>query len=133
MIKAWMGRNSFRKSVLQASDYKCCITGIKYLPSLVASRIKPWSICSPEERIDIHNTLCLNSLHYSLFNRYLMTIDDDGYIIYSSGLKKRFGNDFFESSLLKYDKIAVMDNNVPYSKYVKYHNSRFEEETGDSV
>ena len=133
LVKVRVNQMAFRRAVLQASGHRCCVTGITESSSLVASHIKPWAECTPDEKTDIHNALCLNVLHDSLFDKFFMTIDVDGNIIYSKGLEKKFGKEFYRSAVARYDRINVSDSNRPDPKYVQYHNSRFEEVTGERI
>lgn len=65
----------FRREVLDAYDSKCCITGISNPLLLRASHIKPWRDSTPQEKISVHNGLCLNALHDSAFDKGLIAVD----------------------------------------------------------
>ncbi len=126
IVKARLNQNVFRKVVLQASNNKCCVTGIGVRSSLIASHIKPWSNCTSNEKTDIHNALCLNAMHDSLFDKYLMTIDTEDKIFYAPQLKSLMGSEFYTNLIEKYDEIHVNDLNRPSELYIKYHNDMFE-------
>lgn len=53
---------------------------------LVASHIKPWRACKPEEKLDISNGLLLCPNHDKLFDGGYITFSDMGNIIISSSL-----------------------------------------------
>lgn len=125
VLKRRLGQEAFRRKVLHCANEKCCITGINEPRLLVASHIKPWICCSPFEKTDVHNALCLNRLHDGLFDKYLMTIDEDYKIIYAPTLEKSVGTDFFESAIAKYDVIRVNNKNKPSVDYIVYHNNAF--------
>lgn len=73
-----INQSFFRKSVLSAYDYRCCITGLTNDNLLIASHIKPWAKCeNGNERTDATNGICLNSLHDRAFDKGLITIDED--------------------------------------------------------
>src|SRR5260370_40653910 len=64
-------------------------TGITFQSVLYACHIVPWSICSPEERLDVRNGLLLNSVHHKLFDDGLVTLTRDLRIWYADpDLKK---------------------------------------------
>ncbi len=71
-----VGQNFFRKAVLSAYDYKCCITGLSAPQLLVASHIIPWSV-DRENRLNPRNGLALSMLHDKAFDSGLLTIDKD--------------------------------------------------------
>lgn len=87
LIKARVGQGPFRESLV-ARWGGCSITGCKQLELLVASHIKPWSKCeSPRERLDEANGLLLVPNLDKLFDKGLITFDDDFKIVFSSDLK----------------------------------------------
>lgn len=74
IVRARVNQHFFRKTVLAAYDYKCCITGINFPELLVASHILPWA-SNPKQRMNPRNGLCLNALHDRAFDRGLMYVD----------------------------------------------------------
>lgn len=90
------GQQMFRLLVAGNYDRRCCITGISTPELLVASHIKPWADSSPTERTDPRNGLYLNRLHDGLFDRYLMTLDEDLRIVYSDEVRENNDEDVFE-------------------------------------
>lgn len=126
IIRTRVNQGMFRRRVLYCADDRCCVTGINEPRLLVASHIKPWCECTPLEKTDVHNALCLNRLHDGLFDRFMMTIDDGGHIIYAPNLEDAIGEDFYESSVAKYDRIRVNARNRPLPEYILHHNRMFE-------
>lgn len=101
------GQHSFRRQVADNFDCKCCITGIATESLLVASHIKPWFRSTPSERTDVRNGLYLNRLHDGLFDRYLMTIDEDMRIVYAESIRQDNTDDVFESFFGKYEGARI--------------------------
>jgi putative restriction endonuclease len=80
----------FRDALLRAYQNRCAFTGISFRSVLDACHIVPWSMCNPEERLDVRNGLLLNSVHHKLFDEGLLTLTPDLRIWYAEpDLKKR--------------------------------------------
>lgn len=80
LVKARRGQGIYRANLLKIE--KCCrLTGVADPRLLVASHIKPWKDCSNEERLDGHNGLLLSPHVDRLFDRFLISFEDDGEII----------------------------------------------------
>lgn len=101
------GQQSFRRQVADNFDHRCCITGIVTKTLLVASHIKPWSESTPSEKTDVRNGLYLNKLHDGLFDRHLMTIDEDMRVVYAESVRQENTDDVFESFFGKFEGIRM--------------------------
>lgn len=66
----------FRKRVMENFDGRCCLSGITEPCLLVASHIVPWA-ASSGKRLNPRNGILLNAIFDKLFDRGLMTFDDD--------------------------------------------------------
>jgi putative restriction endonuclease len=73
-VRVRVNQAFFRKTILAAYDYRCCITGLALPELLVASHIIPWA-SSVENRMNPRNGLCLNALHDRAFERGLFVIN----------------------------------------------------------
>lgn len=80
-----VGQQRFRREVLANFDNRCAITNSSLL--IRASHIKPWRVCSDDERIDSNNGLALSPVYDSAFDLGLITFSADGRIIVSNSLK----------------------------------------------
>ena len=67
------------------------------------SNIKPWAGSTPLERTDFRNGLYLNRLHDGLFDRHLMTIDEDMRIEYAESVRQENVGDTFETFFGRYE------------------------------
>lgn len=76
LVKLRVNQNFFRKRVLSAYEFRCCVTGLADRPLLVASHIVPWAE-DAANRLNPRNGLCLNALHDRAFDRGLMWIESD--------------------------------------------------------
>jgi putative restriction endonuclease len=76
LIRVRVNQSFFRRRILSAYEFRCCVTGLKVRELLVASHIVPWSQDSAN-RLNTRNGLCLNPLHDRAFDRHLMYVDAD--------------------------------------------------------
>lgn len=80
LIKARRGQGVYRTN-LQKLEKQCRLTGVTDLRLLVASHIKPWKDCTNEERLDGHNGFFLSPHVDRLFDRHLISFNEDGSIV----------------------------------------------------
>ena len=79
LIKARLGQGRFRKKLLELYP-NCPLTGLDVQSLLIASHIKPWSVCNNKERLCRFNGLMLAPNIDRLFDNGLITFDTDGTI-----------------------------------------------------
>lgn len=79
LIKVRRGQDQFRQDLLKLHP-NCPLTGLDIQPLLIASHIKPWSVCNNNERLDPFNGLMLAPNIDALFDKGLITFDTDGTI-----------------------------------------------------
>lgn len=78
VILARRGQGKFRSDVVRL-ERSCRLTGVTNPLLLIASHIKPWRLCtSSQERLDGHNGLMLSPDADYLFDRGLVSFDDNG-------------------------------------------------------
>jgi putative restriction endonuclease len=126
-------QDKLRETTLRCSQDRCCVTGINDRSILVASHIKPWSVCAPAEMTDVHNALCLNAFHDRLFDRYRMTVSESMEIIYDPKLEESIPDRLYRCMVEECTEIKVNESNWPDPKYLEYHNNRFAAVTGLKV
>jgi putative restriction endonuclease len=85
LVRQRVNQNFFRKIILAAYDFKCCITGLAVKELLVASHIVPWA-ADRKNRMNPRNGLCMNALHDRAFDRGLMTILPDNTVRFCDSL-----------------------------------------------
>ena len=76
IIRRRVNQGFFRKRVLSAYGFQCCVTGLRIPQLLIASHIVPWH-ADIKNRLNPRNGLCLNALHDRAFDQGLMWIDAD--------------------------------------------------------
>ncbi|WP_186763891.1 HNH endonuclease [Planomicrobium sp. CPCC 101079] len=87
LIKARIGQGKFKKLLLER-NCKCELCGVTDSRILIASHIKPWSESTNEERLDINNGLVLCPNHDALFDKHLISFDEQGKICISKTLSE---------------------------------------------
>jgi len=121
-IEARVGQSFFRRSVLSAYEFKCCITGLALPELLVASHIVPWR-ADPGNRLNPKNGLCLSAIHDRAFDLGLIAISDDLHILLSSRLGKSGANSFVGHAFRSYagKTITPPEKFQPDSCFLRYH------------
>jgi putative restriction endonuclease len=116
-----LGQAFFRRSVLSAYNYRCCITGLSIPRLLIASHIVPWRV-DEKNRLNPRNGLCLSMLHDKAFDNGIITILDDMTIRVSQKYTTRT-DPFFTATVCSFEgkQIALPDKFSPYSEFLSYH------------
>ncbi len=117
IVKARIGQGLYRENLLKKYDYKCIITKINLPEVLIASHIKPWSVSNNNERISSDNGFILSSTYDQLFDKGLISFQDDGKILISRIISRDNANK------LGLDKSKIYDIKfVPAMKeFLQYH------------
>jgi putative restriction endonuclease len=123
LVKVRVNQSFFRKAVLAAYNFQCCITGLEIPELLNASHIVPWSK-DEENRINPRNGLCLNAIHDRAFDRGLLTITSDFRVKVSNSVKQKNVNEAAQNFLLRYDGLEINKPSrfSPDLSFLKYHN-----------
>lgn len=79
LAKARIGQGLFRTLVMLEGP-RCRVTGVEDSRLLVASHIKPWRDSTNSERLSRDNGIMLSPHVDALFDKYLLTFEDDGQI-----------------------------------------------------
>jgi len=79
LVRVRVNQSFFRRRILSAYNFRCCVSGLSVQSLLVASHIAPWAE-DKANRLNPRNGLCLNALHDRAFDRKLMWIED-GFVV----------------------------------------------------
>ena len=110
---ARIGQGKYRKDLIELWE-KCSVSNCKMTDLLIASHIKPWSESFNEEKLDPYNGLLLLPNYDKLFDKHLISFDDDGRIIISPQIKK---GEYKILGISANDKLFnVFEENKPYLK-----------------
>ena len=123
IVKVRVNQWFFRKAVLAAYDFKCCITGLGIPELLNASHIVPWSK-DESNRVNPRNGLCLNAIHDRAFDRGLLTVTPEFKIKISKSIKRNDVDGAVQDFLLRYEDsvIKLPTRFLPDINFLKYHN-----------
>lgn len=83
MTTSRVGQGWYRTEVLKKWDWKCSVTGCEIQKILISSHIVPWRDSNDEERLDVDNGLLLSPDLDGLFDKNLISFNDDGSMIVS--------------------------------------------------
>lgn len=117
IVKSRIGQGLFRKELIKKYNGCCVITGINEKKLLIASHVKPWAVCSNEERLSSENGLLLSPTFDKLFDCGLITFADTGRIIISSQLSNEVVNKLHISATDTFNLKATSD----LKKNLEYH------------
>jgi putative restriction endonuclease len=122
-VKIRVNQSFFRKAVLAAYDFKCCITGLGIPELLNASHIVPWSK-DEINRVNPRNGLCLNVIHDRAFDRGLLTVTPEFKIKISKSIKPNNTDSAVHDFLFRYEdsEIKMPTRFLPDINFLKYHN-----------
>ena len=85
IVKQRIGQDTFRQALMDYWGNACAVTGIEFPAILRASHAKPWADCTTDsERLDVYNGFLLTANLDALFDRGLISFDDDGLMIFSA-------------------------------------------------
>lgn len=117
IIKVRVNQGVFRKKLFQ--HYKtCCLCDASNPKLLIASHIKPWSVCNAQEKLDKSNGFLMCPNHDALFDQGWITFSDDGKIIISDALSE---NNRLAFNLNENVTILLTEEN---KKFLRYHRAK---------
>jgi len=83
IAKYRLNQGKFRKLLLNYWDGTCAVTGLGEERLLLASHILPWSKSTNNQKGDPYNGLLLSVVWDSLFDKGLISFDDEGKVIFN--------------------------------------------------
>lgn len=120
LISRRKGQEDYRQRQIELWGGKCALTGISVLSLLNGSHAKAWKYSNGQERLDPYNGFLFEARIDRLFDRYLISFEDDGKILISKLLDSQ------TRTLLGIDENMklrqVFEGNLPY---LKFHRDKF--------
>jgi hypothetical protein len=86
LVTTRVGQGWYRTEILKKWDWKCSVTGCEIQKILISSHIVPWRDSNDEERLDVDNGLLLSPDLDGLFDKNLISFNDDGSMMISEKL-----------------------------------------------
>lgn len=84
MVRQRVGQDTYRKAMLDYWGGACAVTGVAIPEVLRASHALPWAECASDaQRLDVFNGFLLNANLDALFDRFLISFDEEGVVIVS--------------------------------------------------
>ena len=119
LAKVRIGQEYFKKKILHKYGSRCAMCGLDSKPLLVGSHIKPWAEATNAERLDENNGLLLCVMHDALFDRYLITFDEEGRIVISQSLTDE------QRKILQIDPSIKISIRGKTKSYMQNHYQKF--------
>jgi hypothetical protein len=119
LVTSRVGQGWYRQEILKKWGNKCSITGCSLTEILISSHIKGWSECNEDERLDVDNGILLSPDIDSLFDKHLISFEDDGSIIISDKVSKQ------DLNILGISKSIRLKVDDGMKKYLKHHRNKF--------
>lgn len=86
LIEARVGQGAYRQELMQLWSGRCAVSGIEIPEVLIASHIKAWSRSNNLERLDPYNGLLLAANIDKLFDKGLISFDNQGQLLVSEAI-----------------------------------------------
>lgn len=126
-VERWVaqrvGQNKFREAMLDYWGGACAVTGVAIPEVLRASHAKPWAECeSDAERLDVFNGFLLSANLDALFDRFLISFDEQGVLVIAPALA---GLDLLPLGITPGMKLRWV--NALHQPYLALHRARLQQ------
>ena len=118
ITKVRIGQGYFKDLLLNKYSCKCALCNIHTPQLLIASHIKAWSESTNTEKLDENNGLLLCAHHDALFDKHLISFDNEGKVIVSPTLSIE------EKAELQIDAISDISISSEMLPYLEVHRSK---------
>ena len=123
LVRLRVGQNKFRNAMLDYWGGACAVTGVAILEVLRASHAKPWAECASDaERLDVFNGFLLSANLDALFDRFLISFDDQGALVIAPALA---GLDLLPLGIAHGMKLRWV--NALHQPYLALHRTRLQQ------
>lgn len=123
LVRQRVGQNKFRDAMLDYWGSACAVTGVSITEVLRASHAKPWVECeSDAERLDVFNGFLLSANLDALFDRFLISFDEQGGLIIAPALA---GQDLLPLGIAPGMKLRWV--NALHQPYLALHRTRLQQ------
>lgn len=124
IVKIRINQSKFRRDLLKSSKNSCIFTNINKPDFLlIAGHIRPWGKSTNKQRLDINNGILLTPTFDQLFDKFLISFDEDGKVMYSDKIDGNVWEDLFPTfAEIQHVNIEINKDN---KEYLKYHRNKF--------
>lgn len=125
LVSARTNQRVFQSIVMKNFRGLCCITELEVPAANRASHIIPWSV-RKSTRMDPRNGLYLSATYDAVFDRNLLSLDDDYRIILSRDLKDCYRSSSYSAHFGSKEgmRIALPSAYLPKKEYLEHHRSK---------
>jgi hypothetical protein len=121
MVRKRVGQNKFREAMLDYWGGACAVTGVTIQEVLRASHAKPWAECATDaERLDVFNGFLLHANLDALFDRFLISFDEQGALLIGSSLSEQ---DLIRLGVTRNMTLRSITHH--HQEYLAFHRARF--------
>ena len=110
LVISRVGQGYYRQELIKKFNGRCAVTSIDREEILIASHIVPWRLSTDEERLDVDNGILLSPLYDALFDKHLISFNDDGEILIANSIK----DDNLKTNIRLNAKIIVTEGMKKY-------------------
>ena len=118
LVTTRVGQGKYRRDLIQKFEGKCAVTKTNIIEILIASHIVPWRESNDKERTDKVNGILLSPLYDALFDKHLISFQEDGKILISKSITDK-------RLIALIDKDASIDVSEGMKKYLQRHRALF--------
>jgi hypothetical protein len=123
MILARVGQGGYRRALEEKWGNKCSVLGVEIRELLRASHIKPWKLSDTRERLDADNGLLLSAHLDALFDRHLISFDDEGVLLIGGDVNGKLEGKIDLNLRIRNDADQM---NINTRRYLAEHRRQFE-------
>jgi len=121
LVRQRVGQNLYRDALMIYWGGACAVTGVTVTEALRASHAKPWAQCADDvERLDSFNGFLLAAQLDALFDRFLISFDDDGNLLVAGRISP---NDLHLLGIHSGMALRWVANE--HRPYLRWHRERF--------
>lgn len=118
VCKLRIGQGLFKDLLLEKYSCKCALCEISTIRMLIGSHIKAWADSNDAEKLDENNGLLLCAHHDALFDKHLISFEDNGTLLVSPTLSSE------EQTKLRLSDIPVISVSSEMKPYLTHHRSK---------
>ena len=118
LVTTRVGQGKYRRDLIQKFEGKCAVTKTNIIEILIASHIVPWRESNDKERTDKDNGILLSPLYDALFDKHLISFQENGKILISKSITDK-------RLIALIDKNASIDISEGMKKYLQRHRALF--------
>ena len=86
LVTSRVGQGYYRQEILKRWENQCAVSGLSITKVLIASHILPWKESNDSDRLDVGNGILLSPNLDALFDKHLISFENNGEMIISNKL-----------------------------------------------